>query len=338
MWTLLTAGIRTVVGDAANHGAPTLQEIALGLVWQPINQYWYLPALLLSTISVVLLRRVFPPPWSAAGPVVVAVAMWIAGGYLDVGMFQFLHWTIYVAIGAAAGPAIGAVSGWATGRLWGTFAAGVAGFVLAVLVLAPTGALAVEVHVAFLLCAVLGVTWMLALAALVDRTIAGKPVAQVGTWSLHVFLMHVIFYAGSRIMLRSVGVSSPILLVVAGVIAGVGGPCLVAWLALRSLWTRWLFDPPMLRHDLHTRSSARVAEVGSFADAGQREPVLHPSLSTSLDQLEALSADLVDRGSQAVRGCGDRSRDRFRDQATDGCRDADPGAHCCGSVGLRDHG
>ena len=64
---------------------------------------------------------------------------------------------------------------------------------------------------------------------------------RIGYFSYAIYLFHIFGTAGSRIMLRLVGVESAVLLFICGVIAGIGAPVVIEVVLLRSIVARRIF-------------------------------------------------------------------------------------------------
>lgn len=87
--------------------------------------------------------------------------------------------------------------------------------------------------------ALLGAAVVLAAVPLLSRLLA-----EVGKWTLEIYLAHLIIVAGVRVSLIKLGVAAPGLIVAVAVVAGVAIPLTVGRFAQGRPWAAWVFDLP----------------------------------------------------------------------------------------------
>jgi peptidoglycan/LPS O-acetylase OafA/YrhL len=108
------------------------------------------------------------------------------------------------------------------------------------------------------LASVVGVLAVLVLAYLVAPGAVGRGLAYLGERSLPIFLAHIIFASGTRIVLEKAGVDGLAVHLVLGTLAGIVGS-LVLFAISRSLGWTWLFGTPF-----PGRPRAAVAAPGTI--------------------------------------------------------------------------
>lgn len=77
-----------------------------------------------------------------------------------------------------------------------------------------------------------------ACTALVALRLSLPPLAAIGVYSYSIFLFHVFFYAGSRIVLSGLGLNSDVALFCVGLLFGLAGPIAMDHLLGGTNWTR----------------------------------------------------------------------------------------------------
>ncbi len=249
LWSVIQWLVKLATGTLVN--TPTDLHDLLAIPWEPMPPYWFLTFLLVVTIGTVLVR-----PWE--------------GG---------VRGTIGVALGV--GVSLAAWS--RTGPVNGTIGLGLTGFFVAgsmigparlrrmlerpVAVLAVAATVLVAAYVALLvladplppttqpdpptltnvalgvLASVVGVLAVLVLAYLAAPGAAGRGLAYLGERSLPIFLAHIVFASGTRIVLEKAGVEGLTVHLVLGMLAGIVGSLLL-YAASRALGWTWLFGGP----------------------------------------------------------------------------------------------
>jgi fucose 4-O-acetylase-like acetyltransferase len=264
LWSVLEWLVKLATGTLVN--TPTDLHELLAIPWEPMAQFWFLPFLLLVTIGTVLVR-----PWeggvrAAVGPAMgigVSLAAWSRTGPVN-GTIG-LGLTAFFVVGSMVGPA--------RLRRW---------LERPVAVLAVAAALLVAVYVVLLvladplppttqpdpptvsnvalgvLASAVGVLAVLVLAYLAAPGPAGRGLAYLGERSLPIFLAHIIFASGTRIVLEKAGLEGLAVHLVLGTLAGIVGSLLL-YAASRALGWTWLFGAP-----LRDRSRAVVVAPGTI--------------------------------------------------------------------------
>lgn len=249
LWTLLQRGARVIGGPfSANQASP----LELLTVWRPEGQLWFLPWLLAATVLVVVAR-----PWASAirgwgllvATSVMALLVW--GWEPNVVVVQGLAITPFFVAGAL-------VRGDRMSELVRRL--GVPALTAAVVVAGGLYALVVTVaHFAMptaaspdrspvplawgVLGSVSGLVLVLAVSALLARSVGTGAVAALGRRSMEIYLGHILVGSLTRAALVEVGVSDGLAHLVVGTVTGVLVPVLVWWAATR-LGQGWLFALP----------------------------------------------------------------------------------------------
>ncbi len=238
---LLWSVIQLLVIDAVGGAVNTPHEVGawrlLSLLWEPTSQFWFLQALLLLH----LLGRALLPRIGAAGLLLVLLG---ARGVVELLELPVLlampaRFGVFYALGIVAAPwllraapqlprpqasrlAAAAALAWAGGAL-AAFAGGQGHWSLAALPAALAGSALV-----------------IALALWLRGPLADWGLA-LGRASMAIYLLHVLFVAGTRIALhKGLGIDAPLAILVAACAAGIAGPLLLRQLALRAHATRAL--------------------------------------------------------------------------------------------------
>lgn len=199
------------------------------LVWSAPSQFWFLQALLLMQLAAwATLRRAGALAW-LAGALAARVLLETGWVTLPEPLVQPCRFAPFFALGLALGPArLAAV----LERAGGTMLA------LALLVWACVALLVFRADTspwgAPALPGALAGAFALLLAAERLRGRAGAALETLGRHAMAVFLLHVLFVAGTRIALvNGLGVAQPALLLAAATVLGIAGPLAARALALR---------------------------------------------------------------------------------------------------------
>lgn len=250
VWTLIQGTIEVV---ASNYKSlPVTWSEAFNLLY-PLSPLWFLPFMMLASAVTAVVQ-----PWRSAGRLVFGIA--------SMGALSLLTWSalpeviflaglpliIFVVIGAAVrvGPAVRFIGSVASRWLAVMAVAGGAvtlGLGFGLNPSAPTG-LPSERSVEGVVLGVIGtVAGVIAAIALISLVVRVTPTIETllsffGRHSIHIFLSHIIFTAGTRIALMLMGVQSSVIHLAVGLLIGVAGPLVVERLA-RS-YAPWLFSPP----------------------------------------------------------------------------------------------
>jgi fucose 4-O-acetylase-like acetyltransferase len=251
LWSVVQWLVKLATGTLVN--TPTDLHELLAIGWEPMAQFWFLPLLLLMTIGTVLVR-----PWeggarAAAGlaaGIGVSLAAWSRTGPVN-GTIG-LGLTAFFVVGSMVGPQ--RLRRW-LGRPTVVLAVAAAVLVaayVALLVLAdplppttqPDPPTVSNVALGVLAAAV-GVLAVLVLAYLTAPGTAGRGLAYLGERSLPIYLAHIIFASGTRIVLEKAGVEGLAVHLVLGTLAGLVGSLVLFAVSRRLGWT-WLFGTPLV--------------------------------------------------------------------------------------------
>lgn len=209
----------------------------VALLWQPAAQFWFLYVLaLLSVISFLVVPRM--------GANALLLLAMFAYALPKLATLPFsVHMTCTFGIAYAAGVLLGQAR--ESGRATVSSSVGV---IIAAASAAVWMACVVALHdrgmsywsVEALPAAVAGSVAWIGIAA--TPWLAGNRLLHLlGQRSMAIYLLHVLFVAGTRIVLNKfVGASQPALILTAAVAAGMVGPLLVQWLARRARMAGWL--------------------------------------------------------------------------------------------------
>ncbi|WP_026926301.1 acyltransferase family protein [Granulicoccus phenolivorans] len=243
LWTLLQGGLEVATSSVKNNPVTWLDVVN---IFVPIGHLWFLPTLALGTVLGV--SALSGRPRLVAGvSIVVGLAAW---GHEDQIMFAGGALLPFFVLGALCG-----YERWArvAGRLLDRPAVAVAVLVAAaglIVVLSPWALPPTSTGPAYgptsvllgVLCSVLAVLVVLLLAGAIARRWQLDWFARLGRDSLPIYLAHIAFAAGVRVVLLRLGVTDVWLHLVAGTAAGIGGPLLLTTLLGKPLW--WLFRRP----------------------------------------------------------------------------------------------
>lgn len=239
LWDLVYAGAETAL--AGGTGGWGLLRF-----WEPALHLWFLPTLALATVITCVLRP-WKAPWSLLALALCATVLW--GRVPELFAIDGLSYVYFVALGAAVGlprlrrwlgrpapmAAVGLVAAvvFLYGTGWGVMPArspSVPFFGQAVMSLVVSTA-----GVVVVVCA----AWVL--AKLPARSTAW--LVWVGGRTIEVYVAHLLFVTGIRMLLMRVGVDSPGVHLVIGFVGAVALSLLVAEAARR--WRMgWLYRPP----------------------------------------------------------------------------------------------
>lgn len=252
VWGLLQGLVKVATSSLVNVPKSMLDVFK---IWVPEGQLWFLPFLVVLTTLVV--------PWTPWRSRPVAVAVGVAGVAVSVAWWGLPGpWTAVKGFGLTAFFVAGTLVGAdrflrltssvsptsAVVTLVGAFGI----FATLIAAYAPTppttmGQARTPTSVALGIAAsIAGTVAVLALSRLLALTgAAARALAFIGARSLEIFLAHIVFAAGTRIVLVRMGLHANPLVLMACVTAGVAGPLLLVRLA-RPLRLVWLFHAPFL--------------------------------------------------------------------------------------------
>jgi len=262
LWSVFQFSVIHALGSAVNRPAGDYWPTIAALPWKTVSQFWFLHALFwMHVLAAALLPRI-----GAKGLVLLGIAAKLVlaapalAALLPVSVKLVATNLVWYALGAALTPA-------GIGRLVVALPQAVraallpllaAGLIAATLLLAGTYGADIPLlqasspelanlawRLPALAAALAGVAAVIGIASLplVAGTMpgAGGSLAQLGRLTMPIFLLHVLFIAGTRIVLmRFAGVTDPNVLLVVLVAAGLIGPLLVERAARQLGLSRWL--------------------------------------------------------------------------------------------------
>ncbi len=221
LWSVIAAGLEVIMSRFVNTPL-SWRNIAMIPV-EPIEQYWFIYALLIHQL---VIAAIWPRKWLLVPVTLLGFVLlqYLGGGWLQVRAFGFLPFVVAGILLANALQRMAAATFIA--QLWLALAGWLAFVVL--------WALDTQGRLIFggaTLLGFAGSIGTIGLAMMLTSTRAARLLIVLGEASLAIYLAHTIFSAGTRIMLKMIGIApSSILSLTAAMIAGLLGP----WL----LW-RW---------------------------------------------------------------------------------------------------
>jgi fucose 4-O-acetylase-like acetyltransferase len=260
VWSIIQGSIGVVTSSVRNNQTDWLDIVSL---WTPDLQLWFLPYVMVASILLVLAR-----PWTGAVRAVVvlalltvvSLAMW-GRNYEWIGTYG-LSLLLFSAIGATIGLRRTAALLERRIGLWLAVTVVALGAFLLLLQASPrsavTGVGGTPIHLLLpsLAATLVGIVALVGISKLLSLVPALSRILQaIGRRTLEIYVMHIVLYAGTRLVLLRLGVESLEVHLVVGMLAGVGIPILASVLAPR-LHLEWLFAPPLwiqqgLRHLTH---------------------------------------------------------------------------------------
>lgn len=250
LWSLIQGAVKLLAGSFVNSQTSVSEILRL---WVPDGQLWFFGWIALMMILAAATRAWVSRSRATvviAAAAVGSLAVWgVQGPYLGT---QGLALTAYFVValvwrGDRVTAAIRRVPMWLTAVV--VVVLGIITVVCGVSGIATTptigGSTRTILTVAFGvvastagLFAVLGLSRLLAPVPIVAR-----PFSYIGRESMTIFVAHIIFASGSRIILSRIGVDDLAVQAIAGTLIGVVGPLALHWVALR-VHCGWLFDAP----------------------------------------------------------------------------------------------
>ena len=237
LWSTVQLAVIAAMGAAVNRPTALDASRIVALLWDPTSQFWFLQALLLLH----LLSRWVGVRFGAASLLVVALLarVLMETVALPVALALPCRFGVFYALGVAFGPALAQrVAAWRRTQALALGFAAAAAWVLAAPLADAAGA--GYWSVAAMPAALAGSIAALALS-LWPRGVPMRGLSMLGRNSMAIFLLHVLFVAGTRIALNKwLGVDEPALILPLALLAGIGGPLLVRALAVRAHLSRAL--------------------------------------------------------------------------------------------------
>jgi fucose 4-O-acetylase-like acetyltransferase len=335
LWTALQGTIEVLTSSAKN-SPRTWSDVFT--IWVPLGQLWFLPFLCLVTVVIVLIRPWRRTPMTICLTIVAGVgslAAWgTSGGTVGT---EGLGLIVVFLLGACVTMPVQRRLLESPPVLLGMFTAlSLAVFVALVLRTAgagptePPGDPRLWSVLSGIAATLAGVSFVLGISQPLSRvSVLSRVFGLLGRRSLEIFLAHIVFASGIRVVLLRLGVTSPPVHVAAGLAVGVVAPLALAVLAPR-LRLGWLFalpaasGPSRPRRSVHRGSHRVPARVRTGRRlAGGLHPVpdhpqdRRPDGPQGVDRRrELLDLRRADPGDQqrSVGGPGDDRRVGDREQ------------------------
>lgn len=243
LWSVLQGTIEVLVASHTNSGShPAIAR----LLWQPFDQFWFLYALFYVTVAASVIYSVSRrSPWPLVAIGLVAYYLPLDGlGWSAIPYTA--HYLLYFALGALSSSCALPRPGLRV-RTIVLLVTPLALLFLNGPHLRALGDPSFRVDPTAALCAGLaGTALCCCLAGSVPQS-ASRVLAFLGKYSLQIFLMHIIFASGARIVLaKGMGVHAASVQLCIGLLAGTLLPVAVAVLAERRGWVG-LFSFPLSR-------------------------------------------------------------------------------------------
>lgn len=249
LWSVISVLVVSVVGSQTDSSITLSPETFGRMFYDPLLHYWFLYALFFIVMIVAVASKVgVSRYWLFLG----AVLLFFWGFPAEQILAQ--HLVIYFAVGMVVSEPLRAwVNRTPVLPLLVISAAGLG--LWGVMVAQGVESVAFGPHYAVQAVGFVGV---IALCAVLEKGRIARFVWRMGQLSLEIYLVHVILGAGARWALLHVGVDDPALHLAAGLVAGVYGSMLLAWLLDRLHFPfayRW--PRPSVMQTLWPRRSAR---------------------------------------------------------------------------------
>jgi len=249
LWTFIQGVTKIAFAGDVNTNVSWVDVVQL---WRPLSPYWFF-----GWIALMLIAAAAFQPWLgrartvglASLAVAVSLAAWgLNGEYIGT---QGLGLTVFFVVGLIIGG--GNLLRWLKQPAVTLAAVALVGVVTLIALAWPghatppttDGAERTALSVALgVVASTSGVVAVLALSPLLQRIPgAGRALAFCGLRSLDVFVAHVIFLAGIRVVLVRLGIDSLVVHVLIGTTGAVVGSLALGWLA-RKVRCAWLFESP----------------------------------------------------------------------------------------------
>ncbi|WHS50015.1 acyltransferase [Rothia sp. SD9660Na] len=248
VWTLIQGSFE-VFGARFSNGETSWFDV-LNIVY-PLAHLWYLPWMIVIYTTLILLK-----PWRSVARAMSSICLfsiisWISWG---VDYPEFYRRGIAIAIFAVIGALIGTERVKNLDSVKSALLLPLALTVSIIFVVLisvanhltiPTlldAEITLESKILGMLVSCLGIVSLLLWGNLLSRSVRMSFLEVIGTYSLQIYLMHLLFTPTLRILLMKVGVQDPWIIGAVSLIGGVGLPFICATVFYRQ--TSWIFDLP----------------------------------------------------------------------------------------------
>ena len=237
LWSTVQLLVIAALGGLVNTPTAFDPWRLASVLWEPPSQFWFLQALLVLHLA----SRWVLPRWGVGPLLLVTLAARLVVDWVELPLLaeMLARFGMFYALGVAGGARMRhTLAHWPSQRLVALAAS--AAVVWAIAASAPMLAGLSHWSLAAVPAALAGSAAVIAASALPGVAQAGLWV-QLGRASMAIYLLHVLFVAGTRIVLtRLVGIDDTVLILLLACAAGIGGPLLVRALVLRAGATRAL--------------------------------------------------------------------------------------------------
>jgi fucose 4-O-acetylase-like acetyltransferase len=238
LWSLVGGGLKLVAKPYTNNPISPADIIAIPIA--PIEQFWFLYVLFFCQLFIAI---ILPRRWLLAALTLLGVIAWSTVAEESI-FFRILHYLPYVVAGLFAVPILAELAKRRAGQ-WAVLASAWLIFAFLILPTAPPAQLAPIIYA----LALLGSAGTIALAMILDA--ASLPMGwleHLGRLSMPIFIMHTIFSAAMRAVLKIAGLSDSVMTLALVTIAGIVLSLLAYRIAAAMNLTQLLgFGPPVKR-------------------------------------------------------------------------------------------
>lgn len=233
VWSLIQGSTNVFMSGHTNE-AMTWQEMLRGIAVAPFGQFWFLYVLFLCHVVYLVLNKLVKPYWI----LIIAAALYLVHPLCTFWVTGLLFKNLVFFI---VGTLLGAQT---STELFGRFAEPRAFLILALL-FAAAGYLYVTIlnnYVWGLVMAMLGITLSVALSMILSGTRYWGWLRMLGLYSMPIYLMHVLFTAGTRIGLSELfNMNDWIVNIAAGTVIGTFLPVVIYKLTIKLKLNTFLF-------------------------------------------------------------------------------------------------
>jgi fucose 4-O-acetylase-like acetyltransferase len=219
LWSLIQGSVAAVFASRTNAGQTFDRLLTIG--WEPIAQFWFLYALMILHLAVLLVGR-RPRILLALG-----VVAFVSSAFAPVDSLarSILYSFLFYAAGVAMGPWLRKVTVSRAQAALG-LALGVPLFALAVAFCGVVSGLEPQALVT-ILCAVAG-GYVVLCIGWIGRGPLARAAAYVGQASMTIYVLHILAASGTRIAMSELGLSLPYAVnIAAGLLVGTAAPIVV---------------------------------------------------------------------------------------------------------------